>query len=73
MLYAIAPPKNTPPIGKIVTCRFGGSIYAKRLASEHGRLLLLSANPQYLPIEVDAESEDFEIIGVVIGRTGAVE
>lgn len=71
-LYATNPPKDQP-LGKVVACRLGGSIYVKRMAKEHDRLLLLSANPQYLPIEVDKETDEFEIIGVVIGRTGAVE
>jgi phage repressor protein C with HTH and peptisase S24 domain len=71
-LYATAAPKK-PPLGRIIACRLGGEIFVKRVASEHGRLLLLSANPGYLPIEVNTDSDDFEMIGVVIGRAGAVE
>lgn len=71
-LYATAAP-NTPPLGRVIACSLGGSTYVKRLVSEHDRFFLLSANRQYLPIKVDQESDNFEIIGIVIGRTGAVE
>ncbi len=71
-LYAITPPQE-PPVGTVIACRLRGEIYVKRVATEHGRLLLLSANPQYVAIRVDQESDDFEMIGIVIGRAGAVE
>jgi phage repressor protein C with HTH and peptisase S24 domain len=57
----------------VIACRLRGATYVKRVATEHGRLLLRSANPQYLTIEVDKETDQFEMIGVVIGRTGAVD
>jgi SOS-response transcriptional repressor LexA len=58
--------------GRIVACRLGGEVFVKRLASEHGRRILLSANPSYLPIVIDAEDATLEIFGVVIGRIGRV-
>ncbi len=71
-LYATAALKK-PPVGKIIACRIRGEIYVKRVVSEHDRFLLRSENPRYLPIEFDPKSPEFEMIGVVIGRLGAVE
>jgi len=71
-LYAIAAPRM-PPIEKIIACRLDGKIYVKRVGMEHSRYLLISENPRYQPIEFDPKSPDFEMIGVVIGRVGAVD
>lgn len=71
-LYATAALKK-PPVGKIIACRWHGEIHVKRVVSEHDRFLLRSENPRYAPIEFDPKSQDFEMIGVVIGRVGAVE
>jgi SOS-response transcriptional repressor LexA len=71
ILYATAAPKKLP-LGKLIACRIGDALYVKRLVTEHGHVLLISANPEYLPIEIDNERNDFEVIGVVIGRTGAI-
>jgi len=71
ILYAAAAPKKLP-LGKIIACRVADALYVKRLVTEHGRLLLTSANPEYLPIEIERQLDDFEVIGVVIGRAGAV-
>jgi SOS-response transcriptional repressor LexA len=60
-------------LGKIIACRVAGSIYVKRLATEHRRLFLLSAHPRYAPIKVDEKVDQFEILGIVIGRTGSIE
>jgi SOS-response transcriptional repressor LexA len=76
-LYAIAAPKTRPigkaVIGKVIACRLDGAIYVKRVVTEHDRILLLNENPGYRTIEVDQEADDFDIIGIVIGRTGAVD
>ena len=71
-LYATAALKK-PSVGKIIACRWHGEIYAKRMVAEHDRHFLRSENPRYLSIEFDPKSPDFEMIGVVIGRVGAVE
>ncbi len=71
ILYATGAPKKLP-LGKIIVCRIGHALYVKRLVTEHGRVLLISANPEYLPIEIGGDLDDFEVIGVVIGRAGAV-
>ncbi|HSY51433.1 MAG TPA: S24 family peptidase [Thermoanaerobaculia bacterium] len=70
-LYATAAPEE-PPVGNVIACRLGGEIYVKRVASEEGHLLLRSENPEYLTIRVDEEADQFEMIGVVIGRIGTV-
>jgi phage repressor protein C with HTH and peptisase S24 domain len=70
MLYASA--ASEPIVGKIIACRWYGDTFVKRVISEHGQLLLRSQNPRYLPIEFDPQSPDFEMVGVVIGRLGAV-
>jgi SOS-response transcriptional repressor LexA len=70
LLYAAGAPKS-PPIGRVIACRLGEEIYVKRLAVEHGRLILLSENSRYMPIEVE-DDDSFEIIGVILRRTGNV-
>jgi transcriptional regulator with XRE-family HTH domain len=58
--------------GKIVICRVDGSVYVKVLDTRGGRIYLLSRNDRYPPIEVSDPSQTFEVIGVVVGRAGAV-
>jgi transcriptional regulator with XRE-family HTH domain len=70
-LYATA--ASEPTVGKIIACRWHGDTFVKRVVSEHDRLFLRSENPRYLSIEFDPKSPDFEMIGVVIGRLGALE
>jgi transcriptional regulator with XRE-family HTH domain len=69
-LYATAGAK--PTVGKIIACRWRGKTFVKRVVSEHDHLLLRSENPRYMAIEFDPKSPDFEMIGIVIGRLGAV-
>jgi transcriptional regulator with XRE-family HTH domain len=56
--------------GKVVVCRVAGSEYVKILKITRGRVQLLSANERYDPRVVDEETDDFELIGVVVGRSG---
>lgn len=56
--------------GKAVVCRVGGSEYIKILHIERGRIQLLSANERFKPRIVDEEADNFELIGVVVGRSG---
>lgn len=58
--------------GKIIVCRLGESTFVKRLATEHGRPILLSAHPRYRPIAVATYNAPFEILGIVIGRVGRI-
>ena len=60
--------------GQIVVARIEDEITVKRLRQREGRLQLLSENPAYAPIEVDASSGDsFAIEGLFVGvlRLGA--
>ncbi|MEA2766530.1 MAG: polymerase [Gemmatimonadaceae bacterium] len=70
-LYATA--ASEPTVGKIIACRWHGDTFVKRVVSEHHRFFLRSENGRYLSIEFDPQSSDFEMIGIVIGRLGAVE
>jgi SOS-response transcriptional repressor LexA len=68
LLYATpADPAQAWPLGRVVACRSAAGIFVKRLVSEHGRRFLVSAHRDYRPIAVD---ESFELLGVVLGRSG---
>lgn len=56
--------------GRVVVCRVDGAEYVKVLDIRGGRTSLLSRNDRYPPIDVDEER--FELIGIVLGRMGAV-
>lgn len=56
--------------GKVVVCRVAGSDYVKILRLKRGRIQLVSANERYEPREIDEDVDDFELIGVVVGRSG---
>jgi transcriptional regulator with XRE-family HTH domain len=56
--------------GKVVVCRVAGSEYVKILKITRGRIHLISANERYDPRVVDEEVDNFELIGVVVGRSG---
>lgn len=61
---------RTPEVrdGQIVVARIEDEITVKRLRQREGRLQLLSENPAYAPIEVDAGSGDsFAIEGLFVG------
>ena len=56
--------------GRIVVCRFDGAEYVKILDIRGGRMFLLSRNDRHPPIDIDERR--FELIGIVVGRSGAV-
>jgi transcriptional regulator with XRE-family HTH domain len=56
--------------GKVVVCRVAGSEYVKILKIIRGRIHLVSANERYDPRIVDEEADNFELIGIVVGRSG---
>jgi transcriptional regulator with XRE-family HTH domain len=56
--------------GKVVVCRVAGSEYVKLLQIKRGRIHLVSANERYEPRVVDEDVDHFELIGVVVGRSG---
>jgi hypothetical protein len=55
--------------GRVVVCRVDGAEYVKVLDMRAGRIRLLSRNDRYPPIEI-AETSRFELVGIVVGRTG---
>lgn len=57
--------------GRVVVCRVDDAEYVKVLDVRAGRIRLLSRNDRYGAIEV-GESTRFELIGIVVGRAGAV-
>lgn len=69
LLY-VKPTRSTrEAAGRIVVCRVDGAEYVKVLDVRGGRVRLLSRNDQYPPIEVEGR---MELVGVVVGRTGAI-
>ncbi|HKS23173.1 MAG TPA: S24 family peptidase [Thermoanaerobaculia bacterium] len=70
-LLFVRPTKNVrDAAGKIVVCRLAGAAYVKQLELEAGRIRLVSRNPRFAPIEVDEDAGDFQLIGIVVGRSG---
>ncbi|HEX6159600.1 MAG TPA: XRE family transcriptional regulator [Thermoanaerobaculia bacterium] len=69
----VKPTRNTrEAAGRVVVCRIDASDYMKVLDIRGGHIRLLSRNDRYPPIELTEESDRFELIGVVVGRTGSV-
>lgn len=56
--------------GHVVVCRLGGLEYVKQLEVSAGHIRLLSRNPRCGAIEIDEDIDDFDLIGIVIGRSG---
>lgn len=55
--------------GQIIVARIDDEVTVKRLKQENGskQLLLLPENPDYEPIEVDLEQQEFAIEGLSVG------
>ena len=53
--------------GQTVVARIDGELTVKRLEILDGRLRLLARNPDYPPIEITPEVDDFAIEGLLIG------
>ncbi|HJQ38236.1 MAG TPA: XRE family transcriptional regulator [Thermoanaerobaculia bacterium] len=68
----VKPTRNTrEAAGRVVVCRVEDAEYVRVLDIRAGRTRLISRNERYLPIEV-GEGSRFELIGIVVGRTGAL-
>jgi SOS-response transcriptional repressor LexA len=63
---------NATADGKLVACRIGEDIFVKRLIVRGTSRYLMSANARYRVIAVDEEGLSFEILGVIIGRSGRI-
>ncbi len=57
--------------GRVVVCHIDGAEYVRVLDVRAGRIRLLSRNDRYPPIDL-ADDSRFELIGIVVGRTGAL-
>ncbi len=53
--------------GQIVVARIGEEVTVKRLQKVKNKILLLPENDEFSPIEVDANSDPFEIEGLGVG------
>lgn len=51
--------------GKVAVCYLDGEFTLKKIKLDRGRLLLIPANEEYQPIEVNTES-DFIVWGIVV-------
>jgi phage repressor protein C with HTH and peptisase S24 domain len=60
-------------MGRIIAFQLGDDVFVKRLTSERQRHFLLSENPHYRAIDIAPNDPSFKILGVVVGRTGAVK
>ena len=58
--------------GQTVVARIDGELTVKRLEILDGRLRLLARNPDYPPIEITPEIDDFAIEGLLIGLVRSV-
>jgi len=57
--------------GRVVVCRFDGAEYVKVLDLRGNGIRLLSRNDQHPAIDI-VENDRFELIGIVVGRSGAL-
>ena len=64
--------KRTPEAceGDLVVARIGQEVALKRYCRKSDEVIELqpeSTNPEHKPIQIDRETTDFEIVGVVVG------
>ncbi|HEX2061117.1 MAG TPA: LexA family transcriptional regulator [Thermoanaerobaculia bacterium] len=72
-LYAVRRRNTTvSALGRIIAFRLGDDVFVKRLTSRRRRHFLFSANPRYRPIEIAPNDPTFEILGIVLGRSGVI-
>ncbi len=71
-LLFVKPTKSTrEAAGRVVVCRVDNAVYARVLDVRAGRIRLLTRNERHPSIDVDASSQ-FELIGIVVGRSGPI-
>jgi SOS-response transcriptional repressor LexA len=71
LLFAVPTRAIRDAARRLVVCRLAGVGLVKQLQLHAGRIRLISCNPRYAPIDVDEEN-DFQLIGIVIGRLGSL-
>lgn len=70
-LVFVKPTRSTrEAAGRVVVCRVDDSEYVRAFDLRAGRIRLLSRNDRYPPIELPEGSSRFELIGIVVGRSG---
>ncbi|QIP13777.1 DNA repair protein [Spirosoma aureum] len=57
---------HTVETGKIIVCWVNGECYAKRFVRFERMIALFPSNPDYLPIYVHLDIDQFSVLGVVI-------
>lgn len=71
-LLFVKPTKSTrEAAGRVVVCRVDNGVFARVLDVRAGRIRLLSRNERHPSMDVDAASQ-FELIGIVVGRSGPI-
>lgn len=65
------PPRHED-VGEIVVCRVDGFRHLKRLFYRGGKVELVSSAPKRNVWRFDPDTHDFEVIGIVTGRSGRV-
>ncbi len=65
--YVLVRPQPAADPGEIVVVRIGDEVTVKRLGRRRGGIELVSANPSCPPIPVSRGSDEFELIGKVVG------
>lgn len=73
LLYIKQTRSTADAAGRIVVCRLDGCEYVKVLDVRAGAIRLLSRNERYPPIEVAEGADCFELIGIVVGRSGPLQ
>lgn len=69
LLY-VKPTRNVREAsGRVVVCRLGDSEHVRVLDVRSGRIRLLSRSDRDAPLEID-DNTSFELIGIVVGRSG---
>jgi len=72
-LYAVRRRNTTTSaLDRIIACKIGDHVFVKQLTSHRRRHFLLNANPRYRAIELDPKDPRFEILGIIVGRTGQI-
>jgi len=65
--FVLVKKQETAETGEIVVAVIGGEATVKRYRPQDDVIYLEPANPEFFPIEVDRNSEDFYLAGKVIG------
>ena len=69
LVYVRPQPEPRSAVGKVVVCMVDGTPLLKHLRTRGRKVVLESAHPDHPPMPVDEESEQFKLIGVVVGKS----